>query len=495
MNAERAANIISDDIGQNVIDEIVLSNGDTYSREINVPEGVDLRVTICWTDVPGSPTSPQLNPSTPMLVNDLDLEIDDSGNNTYYPYSLDRDDPSAAATTNMKNHVDNVEMIYLQDIEPGTFTITVSHDGPLTGGSQAFSIIISGIEEYTMLPECSTDILSPVDGGVNAFINHNVTWRPAILASSYDVYFGTDGNGVTTPTNVFNGENFMLNEFSTVLESNTTYYLQVAPRNNIGVTETCDQIWSFTTMEAISLYPYLNDMENLTTPDLPEFWQSSSFSDATWFSSSLVSNSGSNSMACYNTNGLIKTNFNDWFISPPLSVQLGNEYRITYFYRPLIAGNSESMTLYWGNTPMLEDLTNVVYEDNDFTASDWIEANALFIPQESGEIFLGFHMNSIEGYGAFVDDILVSDWGTVGIGNETTVGNVKMYSHSGNITIEASDNWINADIMITNIMGQNVYKGQLSGTTQKVSLAGNTGLYIVSLSKNGNQVTKKLIIQ
>jgi len=495
MNAERAGLIISEDVGQNVIDEITLGNGDTYTRDINVPEGGDVRVTICWTDVPGSPTSPQLNPSTTMLVNDLDIEIDDPDNITHYPYSLDRDDPSAAATTLMKNHVDNVEMIYLQDIDGGTYTITVDHAGTLSGGSQVFSLIISGIEEYTILPECSDVLETPQDGGTDAFINQLVSWRPALYASSYDVYFGTDGGGSTTPTNIFNGDNFMTNEFSTLLETSTTYYVQIAPRNNVGVNDACSQIWSFTTMDAIDVYPYLIDMEDVTTPELPELWQSTDYTNATWFSSNLISHSGSKSMACYDPTEFVQIDYDNWFISPPFSVAVGNEYRISYFYRPLIGGNSESMTLYWGNTPFVEDLTNVVYADNDFS-SDWVEALALFVPDESGNIFLGFHMNSTQGYGSFLDDVKITDWGTVDVGNKLENDKVKIYGYSGNVTIEASDVWNGADIMITNMLGQKIYQGRLIGKTNiPISNNSQSGLYIVSLNKSGNLITKKLFMR
>jgi subtilase family protein len=494
MNTERAAAVISDNEGQNVIDEIDLSNGDTYSRDVTVPAGADFRVTICWTDVPGSPTSPQLNPSNPMLVNDLDLSIEDASQNDYYPYSLDRDNPSAAATTTGKNYVDNVEMIYIEGAEPGTYTITVDHDGTLATGGQAFSIIISGIDEYTSVPECSNGMISPENAGVNAFLNHFVTWKNALYANSYDVYFGTDGSGTSTPTNIYNGDNFTMNGFSTMLEENTTYYIQVAPRNSVGVTGSCTQIWSFTTMPAITVYPHLEDMESVIEPELPEFWQQESFTDADWFSTDIASHSDDISMACYNTSGFVKMDYNNWFISPPFGVEVGNEYNINFYYRALIGGNAESMTLYWGSTPYIEDLTNVLFEAVDFTNGDWEEANSMLIPQENGIMFLGFHLNGISGYGGFVDDVKVSDWGTVGINNNNS-DEVRIYNFSGNITIKTTDGWSGSDIMVANLMGQNIYSGKLSGNKATISISDKTGLFIVSLVKNGNIITKKIILE
>jgi len=145
MNAERAAELISyDSYGNNIIDEQVLSNGGTYTRSINSDGSKPLRVTICWTDPKGTPVSSNyLNNRTAMLVNDLDLKLTENST-TYYPWNLDPDNPSNAATNIGENNIDNVEQVYIASPTAGTYSIEVSHDGSLSGGSQAFSIIVSG---------------------------------------------------------------------------------------------------------------------------------------------------------------------------------------------------------------------------------------------------------------------------------------------------------------------------------------------------------------
>jgi len=496
MNAERAANIISDDLSQVSIDEQLITTGNAFTREIIVPEGADLRVTICWTDPAGTPVSPQLNPSDIMLVNDLDIKIENSNSDVFFPYSLNRNNPADAATTITKNYVDNVEMIYLQNAEPGTYTITVDHDGALSGGEQAFSIIISGIDEYTTLPMCSNGLITPEEGSMDAFTNIRVSWQNAIFATSYDVYFGTNGDGIVTPTNIINGNTFITNEFIALLEPNTTYYLQVSPRNNIGANNGCEQIWSFTTMEAISQYPYLVDMENINIPALPEHWQTASFTDVRWVSSGLAANSGSNSMACYKTGGFVKDQINDWFISPPFSVELGFEYMISYYYKNLLPGSNESLTLYWGNSPLVDDLINIISEEIDFSNDEWLESKTIFIPQDNEIIYLGFHMNSEFGYGAFIDDIQVENWGTVDIDNKDVADNINVYTRSGNIVITADEYWDNADVTITSILGQNIYTSRLLGNSNTIiPTDSKTGLYIVTLSKNGSFFSKKIFVK
>jgi len=144
LNAEKAAEVIESDVSNNVIDEQVLNNGSTYERMITLSPGdLDpLKVTIVWTDPAGTPVAPALDPADKMLVNDLDLKITKDGV-TYYPWSLDKNNPTAAATRNSTNNVDNVEQVYIDVPEEGTYTVSVTHKNTLSSGSQAFSIIFS----------------------------------------------------------------------------------------------------------------------------------------------------------------------------------------------------------------------------------------------------------------------------------------------------------------------------------------------------------------
>ena len=48
-------------------------------------EGQSLKATLCWNDFPGTANSGQLNNTTPVLGNDLDLRISKDGEE-YYPW-------------------------------------------------------------------------------------------------------------------------------------------------------------------------------------------------------------------------------------------------------------------------------------------------------------------------------------------------------------------------------------------------------------------------
>ena len=495
MNAVRASELITEDTIQVVIDELLLEGGGLHIRDIDVPEGADLRVTLCWTDPEGMPVSPQLNPRDPMLVNDLDITITDASFNIFYPYQLDYDNPSAAASNNSKNYLDNVEMIFMPQAEAGTYTITITHDGWLEGNEQAFSLIISGIEEYDILPECTSNLLSPEDGASNILLNEWMSWEEAEYASSYDVYFGTDGSGIETPTNVYNGENFVTNGFSYLMDPLSTYYLQVVPRNDVGPAENCEQIWSFTSMDAISQYPYLADMSEVEIPGFPEYWQSSDLSDALWESTDLVGHSDNQSMMCWNPEGVIETDYDNWLISPPFSVTAGDEYSVSYYYKSFLNNQNETLKLYWGNSPNAEDLTNLLFEDIDFADAEWRKGNGLYIPQENGLVFFGWHAESVAGYGVFLDEMLIDNWGTVGLGNDSFQEGISIFQQSGKVVIDAGENWNNAELKIVNTMGQIVFSG--IHFNYSVIELNNTksGLHIVTLQKGNNVETRKIIFQ
>jgi subtilisin family serine protease len=143
LNTAKAASVISNN-STALLKELTLLNGTTYSINIKSNGSEPLRATICWTDPPGNPPQAFLNPQTIMLVNDLDLRID---GNTYKPWILDPANLSSAATTG-DNFRDNVEQILVMNPGNSCHTLTVTHKGLLTGGSQVFSLIVSGITNY-----------------------------------------------------------------------------------------------------------------------------------------------------------------------------------------------------------------------------------------------------------------------------------------------------------------------------------------------------------
>ncbi len=161
LNTLSAAEAISeDDAGGDVqIIEGTLSNGatDIYPFDVTVADGV-LTATLVWTDPPGTPPTPGLDPTDLMLVNDLDLRIV-KGPQTFQPWVLNPANPSAAATTG-DNFRDNVEQVQVSAASTGTYSVQVSHKGSLLNGSaQDYALVIS----RTLPPPVATGLVLDED--------------------------------------------------------------------------------------------------------------------------------------------------------------------------------------------------------------------------------------------------------------------------------------------------------------------------------------------
>lgn len=145
INAEKAATLISDKTtNKAVIEELTLNiNNPSYTKTVTVSGTEPLMVSISWTDRAGTPNNGTNDPvNANYLVNDLDVRVTKDGV-TYFPWTLNPAAPSAAAVRTQDNFRDNFEKIQV-DNPNGTYTITVTHKGSLTGSSQNFSLIASG---------------------------------------------------------------------------------------------------------------------------------------------------------------------------------------------------------------------------------------------------------------------------------------------------------------------------------------------------------------
>jgi len=153
LNTWRAADVIVDDgsVPLTITEQTISTGGTIELYATSDGSSSELRATICWTDPPGTPPGNLLNPTTPALVNDLDLRIEASGGALSYPWILDPTDPSAAATTG-DNFRDNVEQVVVYNPGTGSYTIRVTPSGALSGGSQAFSLVISGAASISDTP-------------------------------------------------------------------------------------------------------------------------------------------------------------------------------------------------------------------------------------------------------------------------------------------------------------------------------------------------------
>jgi hypothetical protein len=159
LNVLKGANVITSSYNQvsDTIIEGTLSNGGTYTFNFIASGKGPLVATLSWTDPAATPVpvAQSLNNPTPMLVNDLDMRIKDS-TQVFMPWILDPANPANAATKG-DNFRDNVEKINIDSLVPGqAYSVTISHKGTLARGSQAFSLLVSGIGGRTYCTSAPT---------------------------------------------------------------------------------------------------------------------------------------------------------------------------------------------------------------------------------------------------------------------------------------------------------------------------------------------------
>jgi len=146
LNTEVACTLVTNDYKSGSkahIKEIILQDGDYIEFPIVVSNSTSLRITICWTDPAGSVPPLSVDSTNLMLVNDLDLRVVDPTGTTNYPWTLNPNSPSAAATTG-DNFRDNVEQVLLISPSNGVYVVRVTHKNSLSNGLQNVSLLISG---------------------------------------------------------------------------------------------------------------------------------------------------------------------------------------------------------------------------------------------------------------------------------------------------------------------------------------------------------------
>lgn len=174
MNTSKAVDVITNNGETSVIIEEVLALNEVYTFSVQANGVEDLVASITWTDPAGVSPQQGINDlNTSMLVNDLDLRISDDGGATFFPWKLNPLTPVAPAIQG-DNTVDNIEKIEISNAV-GEYVIRVSHKNTLRTGSQAFSLIVTGInrEDFSVATHDGYKEVCPIQETVSFDIDLN----------------------------------------------------------------------------------------------------------------------------------------------------------------------------------------------------------------------------------------------------------------------------------------------------------------------------------
>ncbi|MBM4248634.1 MAG: hypothetical protein FJ149_04240 [Euryarchaeota archaeon] len=117
------------------VDQTVdLATGNAESLLFNVSAASELKVTLVWTDAPGTPAAPVA------LVNDLDLVVTDPDGNVYRGNNFVNGQSVPGGSADGRN---NVEGLLLRTPRPGRYFVNVSA-GSVPVGPQDYALVVSG---------------------------------------------------------------------------------------------------------------------------------------------------------------------------------------------------------------------------------------------------------------------------------------------------------------------------------------------------------------
>jgi hypothetical protein len=192
-------------------------------------------------------------------------------------------------------------------------------------GAIAATGCASNITSFTTLPIACVTNISPLNNATNISVQPYLSWQSSAVATSYDVYLGTNN----TPTNLI--ANVATNSYTVPavnsLLSNTIYYWYVVPKNGNTSTSGCiSNVTSFTTgalVCGVNNSPINNATNVSLSPSL--YWATSPI--ATNYDiylgntnppTTLLANTSNNGF--YNlvgsTNHLLENNTYYWYVVP-----------------------------------------------------------------------------------------------------------------------------------------------------------------------------------
>ncbi|MEM1002116.1 MAG: T9SS type A sorting domain-containing protein, partial [Bacteroidota bacterium] len=184
LNAKTAAVALQNKGFTTLIDENELTQGETYTLEVEALGNEDLTISVSWTDVEGMYINRgDLNSATNALINDLDVRVI-KNNETHLPWKLN---PRRANDAAIKadNSVDPFERVDIKNAN-GSYTIVISHKGELKNGFQDFSLLVSGAK----ISNCS--LQAPEDIELDSLSEDTATIRwPEAEETLFEVQYKT----------------------------------------------------------------------------------------------------------------------------------------------------------------------------------------------------------------------------------------------------------------------------------------------------------------
>ncbi|MFH1424080.1 MAG: S8 family serine peptidase [archaeon] len=197
VNATQAIDLIdADNVSDaRIIEGTIADTGANHGFYINVPSGrSELKITLVWSDYPGAEAA------DPALVNDLNLVVKSPNGTRYYPWTLDKDNPSTPAVQNQTNTVDNVEQVYVSSPAEGIWTVGIDTSS-LAQAPQRYAIVASENLTSCIYPGDRTSPFYLNESGALCPGNYSIniseySGNPAIWVAASGITLDCNGSGI-----------------------------------------------------------------------------------------------------------------------------------------------------------------------------------------------------------------------------------------------------------------------------------------------------------
>lgn len=328
-------------------------------------------------------------------------------------------------------------------------------------------------------------------------------WTDNAGASTWDIEYGATP---FTPTGTPNVVGTTTNPHNlTGLTASTSYEYYVRADCGGSGTSTWEGPFSFTTAcsaPVISSFPYSEDFDSETTPNVPCGWiiSNDNGDGSEWITSTSNPNSGANSLYLeYDASQAS----NDWIFTPELQLIGGNSYDLRFAYRSRGTSFLESMSVWLGSARDSISMTTMLFDSTNFGFTSYDTVMVSFTVPTTASYFIGFfgYSNANE-WGIYVDDFYLNTGLTTSINDLDNISlNVYPNPNNGEFTLNVNTTDVNElAIRVVNLQGKEVYFQNsftnLNSINERIDLSDNSsGIYFVIVTTDKGIVTHKMIVK
>lgn len=203
------------------------------------------------------------------------------------------------------------------------------------------------------------------------------------------------------------------------LNNSTQYFFKIYSYSNSGalidyktdgtVPETNATTLSDPCAVNLSIAPYTEGFEGVTVPSIPACTsiENTNGDGYQWATATSDPHLGTKHLTIRWNSSLA---MNDWFFSPPLMLEAGYEYNLSFWFRAESGSYPEKLEVKLGTSNSSTAMTlGQLFVNEGFTSTTYAQAQATFTPSSDGIYYIGWHGYSVANmWSIHVDDISVA---------------------------------------------------------------------------------------